>query len=541
MTLAETRAKYSADELEALGEKGHAFKNPDGSYSYPIDDVEDLKNAILAVGRGNADHNAIRKYVMGRADDLGQKDLIPENWQADGSLAEEKSAPAGSVTCATCDGTGSILEGNRECPDCDGTGWTPGEMNSSRKRVKPRHRHRRSGPPLGREFRHFAAEGLEVRNASDSDSILVSGVPIVYNAPYAVRDMFGTFEETMLPGVANDVLARGADVRFLFNHDGMPLARTLAGTLTLDVTNTRGLPMTATLDARQFLANDLAVAIERGDVNQMSCGFCVGADDWNDAGDERSISKFSDLFDVSAVTYPASPTTSIELAYRSILARPPESQARVRQLWVAVGRDFREGKMLSAENAGQLQAALDALHTADDVDIPAIVRGLQTIDSALDAGQAGLAAVLGKANPDGDPKDLEPALTPPGARSVPATAGERRAAMSDWYSDRQSAVSNALMAKYGKGDTDPWCDLWVQDCNDTEVVFQSWEDSPGVGTWQVGYTVAADGTVTLTGEPVEVTVQTSYVPVTRSVDPSLVALELEAEQLRLHGQRRRAA
>lgn len=217
----------------------------------------------------------------------------------------------------------------------------------------------------------------------------------------------------MLPGVASDVISRGADVRFLFNHDGLPLARTTSGTLTLDTNNTRGLPMTATLDSRQQLANDLAVAIERGDVNQMSCGFVVGTDDWNDAGDQRSISKFSDMFDVSAVTYPASPTTSIELAYRSLLAQPVESQARTRQLWVTVGKNLRAGQPLSAETTADLQTALDALHSVDDVDLPGIVRNLQAVDAALDSGQSALAGVLGVKDPDGDPEDLEPALDPP--------------------------------------------------------------------------------------------------------------------------------
>jgi len=46
------KAKYNAAQLKALGAKGHAFKNPDGSYSYPIDDAEDLGKAISAVGRG---------------------------------------------------------------------------------------------------------------------------------------------------------------------------------------------------------------------------------------------------------------------------------------------------------------------------------------------------------------------------------------------------------------------------------------------------------------------------------------------------------
>lgn len=252
----------------------------------------------------------------------------------------------------------------------------------------------------GREFRRFAARGLEVRSAATGDGIVVSGMPIRYDAPYTVCDMFGEFEETMHAGVATNALAASADVRFLFNHDGLPLARTLSGTLSLE-DGPDGLSMRATLDARQQLANDLAVAIERGDVSQMSCGFVVAMDTWNDDFTQRDIWRFQELFDVSAVTYPASPTTSIELSLRAMMAAPVESRARIRQVWIAA-REQREGKVLSAENAGLLQQALEALHQADDVDIPNIITSLQTIDSALDLGQEGISEVLGKANPDDD-------------------------------------------------------------------------------------------------------------------------------------------
>lgn len=80
------KAKYTAKQIAALGKQGKAFKNPDGIYSYPIDDLEDLKNAIRAVGRGGASHNAIRKYIAGRAKAMGQASLIPPSWNADGSL-----------------------------------------------------------------------------------------------------------------------------------------------------------------------------------------------------------------------------------------------------------------------------------------------------------------------------------------------------------------------------------------------------------------------------------------------------------------------
>lgn len=262
----------------------------------------------------------------------------------------------------------------------------------------------------GREFRQFAVRDIEVRDGdSAGNTVTITGSPIVYGVPYTVYDMFGEFTETMQPGVATSVLTASPDVRFLFNHDGMPLARTIPGTLILKDTP-EALTFSAEVDLRMSLANDLVLAIGRGDVSQMSCGFCVGMDVWNSDYTERSIFRLAELFDVSAVTYPASPTTSIELALRSMMAAPIESRARLRNVWMAA-REEREGKVLSSANATLLQQALEALHEADDIDIPAIVGSLQTIDAALDAGQAGLAEVLGIADPDGDADDLDPELT----------------------------------------------------------------------------------------------------------------------------------
>lgn len=84
----EWRAKYNAEELADLKDKGHTLP---GGTSYPIDDKDDLEKAIKAVGRGNADHDAIRKYIIGRADEMKLSNLIPNNWEPDGSLKEENS------------------------------------------------------------------------------------------------------------------------------------------------------------------------------------------------------------------------------------------------------------------------------------------------------------------------------------------------------------------------------------------------------------------------------------------------------------------
>jgi hypothetical protein len=83
-------AKYSADDMKSLLAKGHAMKNASGEPSYPIADVSDLKKAIRAVGRGKASHDAVRKHIMKRAKALGQAALIPDNWNADGSMKEHE-------------------------------------------------------------------------------------------------------------------------------------------------------------------------------------------------------------------------------------------------------------------------------------------------------------------------------------------------------------------------------------------------------------------------------------------------------------------
>ena len=61
-------------------------------------------------------------------------------------------------------------------------------------------------------------------------------------------------------------------------------------------------------------ARDLLVSLERGDVSQMSFGFTVDEDKWEEDSDGRvirTITKFKRLYDVSPVTYPAYPDTDV--------------------------------------------------------------------------------------------------------------------------------------------------------------------------------------------------------------------------------------
>jgi ATP-dependent protease ClpP protease subunit len=86
--------KYKQDDRDRMAKSGQAM--PDGSY--PIADEEDLDNAIHAVGRGGADHDAIRRHIIKRAKALGLSEKIPDNWNADGSLQDPGNHATTSVS-----------------------------------------------------------------------------------------------------------------------------------------------------------------------------------------------------------------------------------------------------------------------------------------------------------------------------------------------------------------------------------------------------------------------------------------------------------
>lgn len=78
-------ATFSADERRQLADSGAAM--PDGSY--PIRNRSDLENAIRAVGRGSGSHDEIRRHIIKRARALALTDLLPEDWSAEGAMAQD--------------------------------------------------------------------------------------------------------------------------------------------------------------------------------------------------------------------------------------------------------------------------------------------------------------------------------------------------------------------------------------------------------------------------------------------------------------------
>lgn len=67
---------FTGEQRRELARKGMAM--PDGGY--PIRNVEDLKNAIQAYGRGT-NPPAVKKWIKKRAKELDAEDLLPENWE----------------------------------------------------------------------------------------------------------------------------------------------------------------------------------------------------------------------------------------------------------------------------------------------------------------------------------------------------------------------------------------------------------------------------------------------------------------------------
>lgn len=158
-----------------------------------------------------------------------------------------------------------------------------------------------------REQRAAVLDDLEFRGADETGKLKFRGHAAVFDEWTEIPSYFGSFMESIQRGAFRKVLSAGADVRFLVNHDGLPLARTASGTMKLKE-DARGLLVDAEL-APTTLAQDLSVLVTRGDISQMSFGFRVGKHEIEEDSEagivKRTITEFSDLYDVSPVTFPA--------------------------------------------------------------------------------------------------------------------------------------------------------------------------------------------------------------------------------------------
>ena len=165
-----------------------------------------------------------------------------------------------------------------------------------------------------REYRNMPMVEIRKEDSNES-SFLVEGYATNYNEYVLFTDENGTeYKEKILPE-AFDENTDLSDVVFLKDHQGTVFARTRNKTLSLEV-NENGL-FTRTDLSKTSASREMFEEIKSGMYDQMSFAFIVDDDEYNTKEHLRTIRHISKLYDVSAVSFPANPTTDISVATRS--------------------------------------------------------------------------------------------------------------------------------------------------------------------------------------------------------------------------------
>lgn len=216
------------------------------------------------------------------------------------------------------------------------------------------------------ERRTYTVQDVEAR--SEDGVMRLSGYAAVFND----ASLPLPFKEKIAPGAFRKTLTELPDVRLLINHEGLPLARTKNGTLNL-IEDERGLRFDAQLADTQE-ARDLWTLVQRGDVDQMSFAFRVIRQNWSKDKTERTLTEVSLADgDVSVVTYPAYPTTSVE------------AREKLNEALTAI----REGRALDGESMLVVQTILDKISEAYDYveegkSMLEVLVGLKTLEPVVE-------------------------------------------------------------------------------------------------------------------------------------------------------------
>lgn len=162
-----------------------------------------------------------------------------------------------------------------------------------------------------REYRAFNV-------LAEEDEKRVKGYASTFNEPYT---LFSDDEYELREIIDENAFDNCdmSDVIMQYNHEGRVFARQKNGTLNLTIDKPTGLFINADLGGTE-LGNQVYEEIRGGYTDKMSIGFTVdkAADIWTRETidgvtvETRRIMAVKRLFDVSAVSIPANPNTSIE-------------------------------------------------------------------------------------------------------------------------------------------------------------------------------------------------------------------------------------
>lgn len=235
---------------------------------------------------------------------------------------------------------------------------------------------------------------LSLRAADEGDGYTFDGIAVVYGATYRVNDWMGTYEET-IHRRAFDKSAQESDVVLLVDHTGIPLARTSSGTLQLDPGHPDGLHVRSHLDASSPLVQITKSAMDRRDLNAMSISFRATRQAWSADKSKRDIHE-AQLFDVSIVSQPASPTTSASL----------RSAAQIRYGAGALDQALTQLRMGQLDDTSRelLLQVLGQLGTVESIvdqaaDVIGMLTGAMEADDATESYEAAEDAAEGMPEP----------------------------------------------------------------------------------------------------------------------------------------------
>ena len=153
-----------------------------------------------------------------------------------------------------------------------------------------------------REYR----KAVEIRAAEDN--YIVEGYATTFNEPYVMMEWDGVQYKEQIDRHAFEE-ADMSDVIMQFDHNGRVYARMKNGTLELS-TDDHGLKVRADL-SKTGGSRSLYEDIKAGLISEMSFAFVVREDSYDSETHTRTIMKIKKVYDVSAVSIPANPSTEI--------------------------------------------------------------------------------------------------------------------------------------------------------------------------------------------------------------------------------------
>ena len=157
-----------------------------------------------------------------------------------------------------------------------------------------------------REYRNMT---YEVRQDGAEPSFLVEGYASTFE-PYKLFEMDGVPIYERIEPTAFDETDM-TDIVYRIDHEGKVFARSSAGTIKLDI-DEHGLHQVTDL-GRTKAGQEHFEEIKAGNYPQMSFAFTVAEDHYDADTRTRIIDRIGKVFDISAVSFPANPTTELHV------------------------------------------------------------------------------------------------------------------------------------------------------------------------------------------------------------------------------------